>query len=568
MSFSFRPMMATVLLAASGLSFVASAAPRKATNEELRIGTNQEFENFNPLISSMSATTYMISMMDRSRSLMDENNKWMMQTMESVPTLENGGVKKITENGQEKTAVTYTVKKEVVWGDGKPLTGEDYKFSWEVARNENVSVADRDIYDGVERVEIDPANPKKFTLVYKKTRWDYFQQLFHAIPKHLEEPVYKQYGSKSQGYDQNSKYTTDPTNPGLYNGPYRVKEIKLGSHVELIPNEKWWGAEKPKVKRLLVKLIPNTGTLEANILSGEIDMTNQQGLTLDQALEFEKKTKAEKLPVNVVYQDGVVYEHIDFNLENPMLKDAKVRKAIIHAIDRESMVKALFQGKQKVAHHFINPIDAWYTNDAKYVSKYEFSQRKARKLLDEAGFAVGADGIRQKDGKRFTLQFMTTAGNKVRENVQVFIKDQLKAVGIEVSIKNEPPRVFFGETTRQRKYEALAMYAWSSTPENNPRSTFHSSSIPTAQNSWAGQNQMSWINPKVDKALEAMDSEFDPEKRKVLAAELIREYTNDAPVIPLYYRVNIVTVPANIANFKVPAHQFMEGVAVEKWNLK
>jgi peptide/nickel transport system substrate-binding protein len=561
-------MMATVLLAASGLSFVASAAPRKATNEELRIGTNQEFENFNPLISSMSATTYMISMMDRSRSLMDENNKWMMQTMESVPTLENGGVKKITENGQEKTAVTYTVKKEVVWGDGKPLTGEDYKFSWEVARNENVSVADRDIYDGVERVEIDPANPKKFTLVYKKTRWDYFQQLFHAIPKHLEEPVYKQYGSKSQGYDQNSKYTTDPTNPGLYNGPYRVKEIKLGSHVELIPNEKWWGAEKPKVKRLLVKLIPNTGTLEANILSGEIDMTNQQGLTLDQALEFEKKTKAEKLPVNVVYQDGVVYEHIDFNLENPMLKDAKVRKAIIHAIDRESMVKALFQGKQKVAHHFINPIDAWYTNDAKYVSKYEFSQRKARKLLDEAGFAVGADGIRQKDGKRFTLQFMTTAGNKVRENVQVFIKDQLKAVGIEVSIKNEPPRVFFGETTRQRKYEALAMYAWSSTPENNPRSTFHSSSIPTAQNSWAGQNQMSWINPKVDKALEAMDSEFDPEKRKVLAAELIREYTNDAPVIPLYYRVNIVTVPANIANFKVPAHQFMEGVAVEKWNLK
>ena len=84
-----------------------------------------------------------------------------------------------------------------------------------------------------------------------------------------------------------------PTNPGLYSGPYIISEVKLGNHVTVVPNPKWEG-QKPAIQKIIIKLIPNTGTLEANIRSGQIDMIGTMGLlALDQAINFEKKVKAE-----------------------------------------------------------------------------------------------------------------------------------------------------------------------------------------------------------------------------------------------------------------------------------
>jgi peptide/nickel transport system substrate-binding protein len=254
-------------------------------------------------------------------------------------------------------------------------------------------------------------------------------------------------------------------------------------------------------------------------------------------------------------------------LDNPILKDLKVRQAMIYGINRDEISKALFEGKQKPALHFNAPIDPWYTDDPKIIKIYDYSKREAAKLLDEAGWKMGPDGYRYKDGKKLSLQFMTTAGQKTRETVQTMLQSQWKALGIEITIKNEPARVFFGETTKKRAFGGLAMYAWTSSPESTPRSTLHSTNIPTEKNSWSGQNQMGWVNKKVDSLLDQLDVEFNAAKRKQLIFQIMGEYTKDAPVIPMYYRSEIAVIPANMNNYQMAAHLFYETNEAENWNL-
>lgn len=552
------------------LTFAFGTASMAApNNNELKVGISQEFENLNPLIASMAATTYMYRMVGRSLVNLDANAKWVTQLAKEIPSLEKGTAKLVDAGGGKKKLVaTWEIIDKAQWGDGHPLTCEDFQFARDVAAAPTVSVAEKETYTLVEKVEWDPKNPKKCTFTYDKPRWDFYQlgQLM-PLPKHLEGPVFAKHGKEKEGYDKNSNYVTNPTNPGLYNGPYVISEVKLGDHITFVPNSKFYGPQ-PKIKKIIVKLIPNTGTMEANLRSGTIDMISTLGLALDQAIAFEKKVKSENLPYVVTFTPSVTYEHIDLNLDNPSLKDVKVRQALLHAINREDLVKALFEGKQTAAQHFVSPMDPWYTADPKWVHVYRYSKREADRLLDEAGWKRNdKDGYRYKNGKKLSLVFMTTAGNKTRETVQAYLQEQWKQVGIEIVIKNEPARVFFAETTRKRKFGAMAMYAWVSSPENNPRSNLHTKSIPTEKNSWSGQNQPGWSRPDVDKAIDQMDQEFDHKKRVQLAYELQKAYTDDVPVLPLYYRADISVVPKNLKNYRVPGHQFYETNEVELWDL-
>lgn len=538
------------------------------TNNELRIGISQEFETFNPLISNMLATTYMTRMVLRNLVTIDADGKWVPLTVKEVPTLENGLAKVIDVKGVKKISAQWEILENAKWGDGKPVTCEDYSFALKVASSDNVSIAEKEVYTQIEKIDIDPKNPKKCTFTYAKARWDFYQLgTLNPLPKHLEEAVFKKYGAQKEGYEKNSLYTKDPTNPGLYNGPYLISELQLGDHVSFVPNPNFYG-EPAKIKKIIVKLIASTNTMEANLRSSTIDLISTLGLALDQALAFEKKVKAEGLPYTVIYQPSAVYEHIDLNLENPILKDVKVRKALVHAINREDLVKALFEGKQNPALHSVTPKDPWFTDDPNKIVVYRFSKREAEKLLDEAGWAMGQDGYRYKDGKKLSFTLMTTAGNKTRELVQVYLQNQWKQIGVEVLAKNEPARVFFGETTKKRKYDSMIMYAWVSSPENNPKSTFSSKNIPTSKNGYSGQNQMGWVNKNVDDILEKLDTEFDHNKRVGMIHDVLKFYTDEVPVIPLYYRSDVAVIPNQLKNYRLTGHQFPETNTVEKWTLE
>ena len=166
------------------------------------------------------------------------------------------------------------------------------------------------------------------------------------------------------------------------------------------------------------------------------------------------------------------------------------------------------------------------------------------------------------------LSLMTTAQNKTRELVEVFLQDQWKQIGVDIKLKNEPARVFFGETVRKAKYPALAMFAWISSPDNPPRSTLHSNEIPTQGNGWSGQNSNGFKSAAIDEALDAIKTEFDFEKRKALMKVIQQEYAKQIPAIPLYLRAQISVVPKQIKNYRLSGPQFYSTLRAEHWSMQ
>lgn len=555
-------LIPAVLVALTNAS-ISQAAP---SNKELKIGISQEFENLNPLIMSMSASTYMYRMVGRSLVVLNPDGKWVPQLAKEIPSIDKGTAKIIDVGGKKKLVATWEIIPAAKWSDGKALTCEDFKTAHMIGSSDSVSVGEKETWTQVEKIEWDAATPKKCQFTYEKAKWDFYQLgNFFPLPTHIEKPLFEKHGKQKEGYEKNSAYVRAPTTAGLYNGPYMITDVKLGSHVAFTINPHFYG-KKPAIQKIIVKLIPNEGTMEANLRSGTIDMISTLGLGFDQALSFEKKVKAEKLPYIVHFTPSVTYEHIDLNLDNPLLKDVRVRKALLMSINREDLVKALFEGRQEVALHNISPKDTWFTRDPKVVSVYRYSKREAAKILDEAGWKMGPNGVREKDGKKLSLTFMTTAGNKTRETVQVYLQNQWKQAGIEVVIKNEPARVFFGETTRKRKFDHMAMFAWVSSPENSPKSNLSSEAIPNNANGWSGQNYTGWKNTNVDKALSALDLEFSSSKRLNLIHSVLKEYTAEVPVLPLFYRSDISVTPKGLKGYRMAGHQFYETNNVEDWS--
>jgi len=289
------------------------------------------------------------------------------------------------------------------------------------------------------------------------------------------------------------------------------------------------------------------------------------GMSLEQALQFEARIKKENLPFSISYVDGLVFEHIDVNLDNPLLQDPRTRQALLLAIDREALVRGLFKGKQKVAKHFVHPTDPWYTEEKGLISTYKYAPRKARRLLAAVGFKKGKNGTLELNGQPFKITLMTTAGNKIRENVQVYLKNQLAQVGISVEIKNQPAKVYFGETISKRKFDALAMYAWVSAPESDPSQSYMSKSIPNEENGWSGTNYVGWSNEKVDAAIETLNRSFALKDRQEMMKIVLSEYTKELPSLPLYFRARIVILPTGLVGLTPTTTQFSEMYHVERW---
>ncbi|NJO38620.1 MAG: peptide ABC transporter substrate-binding protein, partial [Rhizobiales bacterium] len=155
-------------------------------------------------------------------------------------------------------------------------------------------------------------------------------------------------------YHIRTLYNTDPTNPGLWFGPYRVTSIESGTQIVLEANPTWWG-EKPQIKRIIVKTIENTSALEANLLSGAIDyIAGEAGLSLDEAVAFEQRHKD---AYDVLYKPVIFFEHVTPNHDNPALADKRVRQALLYALDRQALSQQLFGGRQLVADTNVSPLD-------------------------------------------------------------------------------------------------------------------------------------------------------------------------------------------------------------------
>ncbi len=533
-----------------------AAAPARAAKDELVIGITQYPSSYHPLIDSMMAKTYVLGMTMRAFTTYDADWKLVCQLCTQLPTVENGlAVPETAPDGKPGIAITYTIQPKATWGDGTPVTTQDVLFTWEVGRHPQSGVASIETFRTIHKIDV--KDDKTFTLHLDKLDFDYNAiNSFELIPAHVDRPHF----SDPVAYKERTAFNTDTTNPGLYFGPYRIASLVSGSHIVLEPNPTWWG-EPPAFKRITVRVIENTAALEANLLSGSLDMiAGELGFSIDQTIAFEKR-HGEKF--NVIYQPGLIYEHIDFNLSNPILADVRVRRALIHGIDRQGMVARLFDGKQSVAHTSVNPLD-WVYDPT--VSGYAYDPARAGALLDAAGWATKRNGIRQNAaGEPLRLEIMTTAGNRSRELVQQVLQSQWKALGVDVRIRNEPARVFFGQTVNERRFTAMAMFAWISAPESVPRSTLHSDHIPSAANNWAGQNYTGYSNLEMDRLVEDIAVELNRNKRRALWQQLQRLYAEDAPTIPLYFRSDPYVLPKWLSGLRPTGHQDPSTQWVETW---
>ena len=505
----------------------------------------------------MLAKSYVLAMARRPITGYDHDWQIVCMLCVTLPTIENGlAVPEETAEGKPGIAVTYELHPEATWGDGTPVTTDDVIFTWEVGKHPQSGVASNEIYRRI--LSIDRLDDKRFTVHVDRVTFTYpAAGGLDLLPAHLERPIFE---AAPAEYRNRTLYDAEPTNPGLYFGPYRIVELVSGSHIALEPNPTWYG-KLPSFDRIVVRVIENTAALEANLLSGAIDMiSGDLGVTVDQALAFEKRHGAK---YNMTYKPGLIYEHIDLNLDNPILRDVRVRQALVHALDREALSQQLFDGRQPAADANVSPLDWVYSEE---IAKYPHDPKAAARLLDEAGWSVMKGGIRHNaQGQRLSLELGTTAGNRTRELVQQVLQSMWREAGIEVRIRNEPARVFFGETVRKRKFSAMAMFAWLSAPESVPRTTLHSEEIPSEANNWSGQNNTGYKNPEMDGLIDAIEIELDRDKRKALWQRLQKLYTEDLPVIPLYWRANSYILPKWLAGVRPTGHLGTTTLWVEEW---
>lgn len=549
-------LRAAVLVVALVCGWQSSAQARAG----IVIGMTQYPSTFHPIIDSMLAKTYVHGLTRRLITITDPDWKTVCVMCTSLPTLENGGaVLEKTPDGKDGIAVTYTIDANAVWGDGTPITVDDVIFTWEVGKHPQSGVSATESFKRI--LSIDRVDDRTFTLHVDRRTFDYNDiSGLDLLPAHIERAYFE---AEPAAYKTRTAFDTDPFNPGLANGPYIMTAAQTGSHMVFERNPKWWGA-KPAFDKITVRVIENTATLEANLLSGAVDMVaGELGFNIDQALTFAKR-HGQKF--NIVHKPGLIYEHIDLNLDNPLLRDVRVRQALMYAIDRKAISERLFGGKQPVADTSVNPLDWVYSDDT---PKYAFDPKRADALLNEAGWSKKVKGVRTNEaGEPLRFALMTTAGNRTRELVQQVLQSQWKAAGINIQINNEPARVFFGQTVTQRKFEAMAMFAWLSAPESVPRTTLHSDSIPTAANNWGGQNYTGYKNPDMDALLEKIELELDRDKRKTMWADLQRMYATDLPVLPLYFRADTFVLPKWLSGVRPTGHKYSTTNWVEEWRVE
>ncbi len=542
-------------------TLVAALPAAAQTRPQLTIGITQYPATLHPNIEQMAAKSYVLGFARRPLTTYDADWRLACLLCETLPSLENGlAVRETTPDGKDGLRLTIRLRADARWGDGTPISSEDLRFAWDAGRAFETGFGNAEFYRSAYELII--VDDRTIMLRFDRVTFDFASMGdFQPLPARIERPRWE---ADRAAYRTRTAYDTESTNPGLWSGPYRVTATTPGSSVALARNDAW-GGPRPAFDRILVRTIESTPSLEAQAMTGQVDMiAGELGLPLDQGIALARRAGA-RFRLHV--QPGLIYEHIDLNLDNPVLADVRVRRALLLASDRATIAQRLYEDRQPVASGPTHPLDPGFDNTR---SPAPFDPAEAARLLDDAGFSArGPDGIRRNAaGERLSFEFMTTAGNRGREQVQQVLQGQWRAAGIEVRIRNEPPRVFFGETMSRRRFTGLAQYAWISAPENVPRSTFHSDEIPRAARNWSGQNYPGFRDAEMDALLERLPITLDPAERRPLWSRLQAILAEQVPVLPLWHRADAHLWPAWLDGVRPTGHLAPSTLWVEQWRVR
>ncbi|MFN5608858.1 MAG: peptide ABC transporter substrate-binding protein [Holosporales bacterium] len=483
------------------------------------------------------------------RPLMAVNAQWELVCLlcTTIPSLEAGSIRieQVPGATTPGVAVDITLKDNLRWGDSSALTSADFAFA--TLQRSFLPALLQDLR------EVTVKSPKEFTLHFS-SRSVNLEVLtsFYPLPKHIE--------ARTQNSSR-SAYRRTPNDPGLYNGPYRL--LGRGMNMILFERNPSFAGKEGQFSQIIVRYYPTAKEALAAFASGRADFLASDLLASSDDFGIFLNRRSADDDNQVIVRPSMFFEHVLFNIENPLLTDKRVRLALSLALDRRAMNVATFESQAIPANSFISPLDP-NLNPALTVPLQDI--QTAKKLLNEAGFTHGADGILvSKSGQPFRLTLLTTEASPSRATLQQMIRNAWNTIGITVEPRLVSPAILFGHILPKRQFDGAILFAIASAPGAQPGSLWHSSQIPTQDNAFTGQNYSGYRSKNMDTLLDSLNGTQSPGYRQQLRRNIQQLYADDLPTIPLFFRPARYLLPDTSLGIPTTGHQFPSSLWAEEW---
>lgn len=453
----------------------------------------------------------------------------------------------------------FEIRPEAAWDNGTPITAKDYIFTLKTILNPKTNCQPlKPYYDWLNNVEVDSANPKKFS-VYSKEKYFKVEEFAggYIIPEYVYDPEHIM--AKFQLTDMNTeakrnalKENTDITRfaeqfnsekfqrekGGIVGaGPYEFVEWKTTQSITLQRKKNWWGdkinnrdfAAYPG--KIVFKVINDPNTSTTALKDEQID--EYHGI---QPKPYEELLKNEtaKAKLNLTSPSIFAYTYVAFNTKNPKLSDKRVREAFAHCVNKNQINEVVQYNRATPVESFVHPDQAHYNKNLK---PFEYNLDLARKLLDEAGWKdTDGDGFRDKvvNGQKtkLSLNYLVNQGNKAREQVGILMQEDLKKVGIELTITAKDWSIYLQDMDKKNFETTYGSFTMSPTM-SDPKQLWHTSAAVTG-----GSNMTSFGDPQTDKLIDDIRSELDDNKRNEKYKLLQQIVHDDIPMVFMFIPAN------------------------------
>ncbi len=454
------------------------------------------------------------------------------KTLELVPDLAESW-----DISADHLVYTFHLKRDIHWHDGKPFTARDVLFSFNRIRDPKVDAAHlRSYYRDITRLEM----IDDYTVRYHY-RIAYFRALefcgsIPIVPAHLFKP--------GQDFNQHS-IGRHPVGTG----PYRFDHWDTGKEIVLVRNEKYWG-KKPEIERIVFKIITDSTVALQVLKTGGLDL---MGL---RPIQWVKQTNSKRFHQQFRKLKYYLpsYSYIGWNLRKPYFSDRRVRVAMTLLLNRKLILDKLLFGLGTVV------TGNFYVNSPDYNKKikpYPYDPDKAVQLLKQAGWEDhDGDGILDKDGRPFEFEFLLSAGSKFGEQLATILQQNLKQVGIRMSIHKLEWAVFI-QNIQKHDFDACTL-GWSLSWESDPYQIWHSSQAEK------GSNFVGFKNAEADRIIEAARRELDRKKRALLYHRFHEIIHREQPYTFLFTPEALVAVARRFQN----VHVYPMGLAPREWTVR
>ena len=528
-------LVAVTLCGACGDGPQSAPEGESSDGSILRVAYTREIDVLNPF-TSQNLVDIQFSMMEGLITT-NESNTYIPVVAREIPTEENG---LIVRHPDGTVDMTWRLHEGIRWHDGEPLTSADVCFTWRFVSSPGSQTYNRDQYLGIQEcVEQD-----ELTVML---RWDglygYYAGLFEAI---LPEHVFA-------GMSTEEIVNYEPFNRGsatIGTGPFRFVEWRSGEYIRVERNPDYWrGPEYPRIDEVVWAFIPDNNT-RLNALKAGAHHWGQI-----QSTQVEEMREVEGYDVDLVSSNSVM--HLDLNVTTArgraLFGDRRVRQALFGAIDREAIATQLMEGTVILTNSPLNPSSPYHNPD---VPGVEFDPEASGRLLDEAGWTRGADGVRRKDGERLSFTLLNRAGQIDRIAIAQVVQAQLQDIGVEVL------------------FETLESAAWTQRWRNSNWEAIISAWFLPADPSITGlyacdgpNNMTGFCHEALDEIMERSDTHLSFADRKPLLDEAQVRLAETAQTLLLYHNVIPEVVSDRIGNYRGSGTNFGSFWNLYEWTL-